>query len=206
MKLVYVYVLGALLAYLIGTFSPSYILAKAKNTDMKGKGTGNLGASNTTLLLGWKWGVVVGAMDILKACIPIVISKVVFSEYIYLPYVVAVCIIMGHIFPFYLKFRGGKGFATFFGSMLGLSWPSFILIGALFLIIVWVSDYMVAGTFSVIGMFPIYVGITTRNIILVLIILAASLVILLKHKENIKRIKNKEEVGIRAAFSGKKKD
>lgn len=201
----YVYICGSILAYLIGSFSPSYIIAKAKKKDIRSNGSGNLGASNTAILIGVKWGVFVGLVDILKACIPIICAKFFFSEYTYLPYIVATCTILGHIFPFYLKFRGGKGFATFFGSILGLNWLAFIIIGAIFLVVVWVTDYIVVGTFSTITLFPIYVGITTLNLIFVGIILLASLVILYKHRENIVRIKNREEFGLRESLRGKHK-
>lgn len=201
----YIYVIGAVIGYLIGTISPSYIIARAKKKNLRGGGSGNLGASNTAILLGWQYGVLVGFLDILKALVPIVIAKLAFTEYEYLPYIIATCIILGHMFPFYLKFKGGKGFATFFGSVLGLHWPAFIIIGLIFLIVVGVSDKMALGTFTVISLFPIYIGVVDRNLIYVGIVLVASIVIFIKHIENIKRLAKKEEIGVREALAGKHK-
>lgn len=201
----YIYVAGAILAYLIGTISPSLIIAKLKKKDLRGGGSGNLGASNTAILLGWQLGVLVGVLDILKAFIPIMVAKYFLSDYEFLPYIVATCVILGHMFPFYLKFKGGKGFATFFGSVLGIHWLAFIIIGLIFLLVVGVSDKMALGTFTVITLFPVYIGIVDKNLIYVGIILIASFVIFLKHIENIRKMINKEEIGIREALAGKHK-
>lgn len=201
----YIYIVGAVLAYLIGTISPSLIIAKLKKKDLRGGGSGNLGASNTAILLGWQLGVLVGVLDILKAFIPIMLAKYLLSDYEYLPYIVATCVILGHMFPFYLKFKGGKGFATFFGSVLGLHWLAFIIIGLIFLMVVGASDKMALGTFTVITLFPVYIGVVDRNLIYVGIILIASIVISLKHIENIRKMINREEIGVREALAGKHK-
>lgn len=201
----YIYIAGAIFAYLIGTISPSLIIAKLKKKDLRGGGSGNLGASNTAILLGWKLGVLVGVLDILKAFIPIMVAKYFLSDYEFLPYIVATCVILGHMYPFYLKFKGGKGFATFFGSILGIHWLAFIIIGLIFLLVVGISDKMALGTFTVISLFPIYIGIVEKNMIYVGIILIASVIIFLKHIENIRKLINKEEIGIREALAGKHK-
>lgn len=201
----YIYIAGAILAYLIGTISPSLIIAKLKKKDLRGGGSGNLGASNTAILLGWQLGVLVGVLDILKAFIPIMVAKYFLSDYEFLPYIVATCVILGHMYPFYLKFKGGKGFATFFGSILGIHWLAFIIIGLIFLLVVGISDKMALGTFTVISLFPIYIGIVEKNMIYVGIILIASVIIFLKHIENIRKLINKEEIGIREALAGKHK-
>lgn len=201
----YIYIAGAILAYLIGTISPSLIIAKLKKKDLRSGGSGNLGASNTAILLGWQLGVLVGVLDILKAFIPIMVAKYFLSDYEFLPYIVATCVILGHMYPFYLKFKGGKGFATFFGSILGIHWLAFIIIGLIFLLVVGISDKMALGTFTVISLFPIYIGIVDKNMIYVGIILIASVIIFLKHIENIRKLINKEEIGIREALAGKHK-
>lgn len=201
----YIYIAGAILAYLIGTISPSLIIAKLKKKDLRSGGSGNLGASNTAILLGWQLGVLVGVLDILKAFIPIMVAKYFLSDYEFLPYIVATCVILGHMYPFYLKFKGGKGFATFFGSILGIHWLAFIIIGLIFLLVVGISDKMALGTFTVISLFPIYIGIVDKNMIYVGIILIASVIIFLKHIENITKLINKEEIGIREALAGKHK-
>ena len=66
-----VYIVGAVIAYLLGCINTAFIVAKCKKKDLRSGGSGNLGASNTTLLLGWKWGVFVGVCDILKGFVPV---------------------------------------------------------------------------------------------------------------------------------------
>ena len=200
----YAYIIGAIIAYLLGGISPSYIIAKVKNKDIRSHGSGNLGASNTVILLGAKWGVLVGVIDILKAFIPVTIAKYCFPEYVWLPYVVACCAILGHVFPFYLKFKGGKGTATYFGSMLGLHPIAFVVIGLIFLIVTFSTDYIVIGTYTVISRFPLYLLIFL-SVIPTSIMLIGSTVVAVKHRGNIVKIINKEEIGLRAAFSGKHK-
>lgn len=198
------YIVAAVVAYLIGTFSPALLVSRRKNIDFRSGGSGNLGASNTAIMAGLKWGVIVGLSDILKACIPVLVAKFLFSEYIYLQYVVATCVILGHIFPFYLHFKGGKGFATFFGSILGIHWLAFIIIGLIFLLVVFLSDKIVIGTFTTITLFPVYIWLVDRNIWFVAIILVATLVIYHKHHENIRRLLKGEEFGLREVILKKK--
>lgn len=199
----YVYFLGALLAYLIGTISPSLIIATVKKKDIRAHGTGNLGASNTTILLGWKWGVFVGVMDIMKSFIPITVAKLCLSDYTYLPYVIGAFAVLGHIFPFYLKFKGGKGLATYFGAMLGISWPAFIVIGAVFLVVTFSTDYIVVGTYTVITMFPIYLYYFVGDYTIFALFVLIWFIIGYKHRKNIVRIIKGEEVGLFEAFSKK---
>jgi len=199
----YVYILGALIAYLIGSFSTAFLLAKILKKDIRRGGTGNLGASNTTLTLGWKWGVLVGAVDILKGFVVVFVAVTFFKEYEYLPYIAASMAIIGHIFPFYLKFRGGKGFATLMGCILGYNPIVFVIAGILVIIITFASDYIVFATLTMLIGFPVFVGIYTHNIIYALILAIASVCILSKHFENFRKIIKKEEIGIRSSFTKK---
>lgn len=200
----YIYWVIGIIAYLLGSISPSYVIAMAKKKDIRGNGSGNLGASNTAILLGLKWGIFVGAVDILKAFIPVAILKYAFPEYEYGAAIAAVCAVLGHMFPFYLKFKGGKGTATYFGAMLGLSPLAFCGIGLIFLIVTYLTDYIVIGTFVMIILFPIYLLIFD-NIYVMAIMCIASFMVAFKHRANIVRIIKKEEIGLRAAVSGKHK-
>lgn len=198
-----VYILGALAAYLIGSINTAFFLSKVLKKDLRSGGSGNLGASNTTLLLGWKWGVFVGVCDILKGFAVVFISRMFFKDYAYLPYICASMAIIGHIFPFYLKFQGGKGFATLCGCILGYNWIVFIIAAVLIAVITFATDYIVLATLTMIISFPVYVGITTHNIIYPLILAVGSIVIFIKHIPNYKRIIKKEEIGIRSSFTKK---
>ena len=74
-----VYILGALIAYLAGSINTAFIISKILKKDIRSGGSGNLGASNTTLTLGWKWGVFVGAVDILKGAVVVFVARTFFA-------------------------------------------------------------------------------------------------------------------------------
>lgn len=204
MKIYIIYIISIVIAYMVGSISTSLIISKAKNKDLRAGGSKNLGASNTTLLMGWKYGVLVGVCDILKGTIVVLLAKWIFPEYTYLPFCVAVAAVLGHIFPFYLKGRGGKGFATYLGIILGLDWRFFLIIGISVILITIITDYIVLGTFTTVVTFPVWLFFMNPLKWAFLIPVIASLVIIIKHLENIKRIVKKEELGLRASFQKKK--
>ena len=114
------YVLIALVGYLLGTSSMAFYLSIMTKKDVRKSGSGNLGASNTMALLGWKAAVLVGAHDIGKAWLAVLLAKWIFPNVAYAGAVAGVASVIGHIFPFYLKFKGGKGLASYIGLTAGL--------------------------------------------------------------------------------------
>ena len=108
---------------------------------------------------------------------------------------------IGHIFPFYLNFQGGKGFASFIGLILALDWKFFLVILLVVLIITFVSDYIVLGTLTTIISFPVYLLISHVGMIIIGAVMTASVVIFIKHFINLKRIFTGEEIGLRRALS-----
>ena len=129
-----VYALGfIILGYLIGSSSMSFYISKAKKVNLKEEGSKNLGASNTLALMGKKAGLAVLVHDVLKSFLVIPIIRlcmhIPYNQVGWLLAIGGVFAVVGHIFPFYLKFKGGKGFATYVGIMLGLDWRFFIIIG-----------------------------------------------------------------------------
>ena len=194
---------SALGGYLIGIFNLSYILAKAKGFDIRTRGSNNPGASNATLTLGWKAGVTVALADILKATAAVLLSRLVFASEL-----AALCaglaVVMGHMYPFWLKFKGGKGFASFAGMALGVDWRYFAIIGAAVILIILLSDYIVLGTLTAVISFPVSYGIVLGRLLPPLLVTAVSLIIIVKHIPNFKRIRRGEEQSVLAAFRKKK--
>lgn len=200
-----VYILGAVIAYLVGSINTAFIVATLKKKNLRSGGSGNLGASNTAILLGFKWGLFVGIVDILKGFVLVIISKYVLSDYSYLPYIVTSAVIIGHIFPFYLKFKGGKGFASLVGCIFGFDWRVGLVAAVLIIAITVISDYIVLATLTTIILYPITVGIMTHSIINPLILSVSLICIFIKHLPNFKRIIKKEEIGFRSSFDKKHK-
>lgn len=196
------YIFAILLGYLLGCSSMSYYLAKWNGVDIRSKGSKNLGASNAMMLMGWKAGILVGVHDIGKAALAVILANMIFPGIPHIGAVVGVACVWGHIFPFYLKFKGGKGFASFLGMALAINWKFTLVLLVVVVIVTLVTDYIVVGTMTSILSFPTYMGIATQSYVLPLIILAASVLIIYKHRENLVRIYKGTEIGFRSANRG----
>ena len=176
--------------YLMGSIPFGYILTKIfLKKDIRDVGSGNIGATNA-LRTGNKFiGYTTLFFDILKAIIPIVYIKFNFPEFLY---IASLCIFLGHVFPVWLKFKGGKGVATYVGILFALN----IYLGLIFLIS-WLITFAIFKFSSLASLvasisIPIYLLILARfdQVIFFTIMFV---LIFFTHKENIKRLKNKEE-------------
>lgn len=196
------YVLVIFGAYLLGSSSMSFYLSKIKGVDIRKKGSKNLGASNAMIILGWKAGVLVGIHDIGKAVLAVLAAKLIFPELPYIGVIAGVASVLGHIFPFYLKFKGGKGFASFVGMLLALNWRYALILIVVIALVTLLTDYIVCGTVTAVVVSPVYFGIAEKNIMFPLILLIATGVILYKHRENFVRIYKGTEIGFRSANRG----
>jgi len=190
-------------AYLLGCSNMAFYLCKLKKVDIRSAGSGNLGASNAMILLGWPAGIAVGAHDIGKAALAVILARIAFADLPYITAVAGVACVMGHMFPFFLRFKGGKGFASYIGMMLALNWKFGLIVLVLVVLVTLITDYIVVGTVTTTVLTPIYMGISQRSVHFALILLIATLVILYKHRENFVRIAKGTEIGFRGASKGK---
>lgn len=193
------YILCILIGYILGNFNTAYIIGRIKGFDIRTKGSTNAGASNATITMGWYIGVLVGICDIMKAFISVLICKMIFPELELAGIVAGVSCILGHIFPFYLKFQGGKGFASYLGMILALDWKFFLIIGVTIIIITVITDYIALATLTTVIVYPIYLIFTNIESIVPLIVAIASVVMIFKHISNIKKIISGQEIGLRSA-------
>ena len=199
------YILAVVMGYLLGCSNLAYYISRAAKKDIRQSGSGNLGASNATILLGWKAGVAVAVHDAGKALLAVILANVFFSNLAHVGAAAGVAAVLGHIFPFYLKFKGGKGTASFIGMTLALNWKLALAVLAIMVLATIVTDYLVIGTFSAITVVPAYMGIFAQNLLLMAIICVASCAIFWKHRENIGRMIRKEEIGLRSTLRGDKR-
>lgn len=199
------YFLAAVTGYLLGCSNLAYYISAAAKKDIRRDGSGNLGASNATILFGWKAGIAVAVHDIGKAALAVILAKLLFPGLENAGAVAGVAAVLGHIFPFYLKFKGGKGTASFFGLTLALNWKLALLAAVILVLATVITDYIVIGTFSTIVTVPLYVGFFAHNLILAAIVCIASFTIFYKHLENIGRMIRREEIGLRSTLRGEKR-
>ena len=196
------YVIVILLSYILGSSNMAKYLAAIKKVDLTAGGSGNLGASNAVILMGWGAGVLTALHDIGKSALAVILARLVFPDAPYIGAAAGVAAVLGHIFPFWMKFKGGKGFASYLGMTLALHWKFAIAVLLLVVVVTLITDYIVAATTTTIVLVPIGLGILTQSWILPLILLIASLVIAWKHRENYIRIYNGTEIGFRKAGRG----
>ena len=199
------YLIASLLGYALGCSNLAYYFSLAKKHDIRQSGTGNLGASNATVLFGWKAGVAVAVHDAGKALLAVLLAKLLLPDLEYAGVIAGVAAVLGHIFPFYLRFKGGKGTASFVGLTLALNWKLALAAIVILLLAAVITDYIVIGTFSIIVTVPLYMGFFAHNLILMSIICVASFAIFWKHRENIGRMLRKEEIGLRSTIRGDKR-
>ena len=196
------YGLVLLLSYLIGCSSMALYVSKYKKVDLQKAGSGNLGASNTMILLGWKPAIIVGLHDIGKAVLAVVLAKLLCPDLPLIQAGAGVACVLGHMFPFYLRFKGGKGFASYLGMTLALNWKFALVVMVIVVIVTLISDYIVVGTVTTIVIVPAYMGYANRSLLLAAILCIATAVMLYKHRDNFSRILNGTEVGLRRANRG----
>lgn len=199
------YLAVILLSYLVGTSSMTLYLSKLQNINMRAGGSGNLGASNAVILMGWKAGVLVAIHDIGKAYLAVWLAQRCFPTLPYIGAVAGVASVMGHIFPFYLHFKGGKGFASFWGMTVALDWKLGLVLFVAGVVLTVLTNYIVVGTVTITLSSPLYLGITRQDWLLCAIVFFASAVIWYKHRENFVRIRNGTEIGFRSAAKGEHK-
>ena len=184
------YLIIGIASYLMGSIPFGLVLTKVfLRKDIREIGSGNIGATNVLRTGNNLIGYSTLILDITKAVVPVIYVKINLPELIY---IASLCAFLGHVFPIWLKFKGGKGVATYVGILFSLN----ILFGLVFTI-GWVLVFLLfrySSLSSIIGSLsiPVYLLITnqTNNVIFFGIMFV---LIFFTHRENIKRLKNKEE-------------
>jgi acyl phosphate:glycerol-3-phosphate acyltransferase len=181
-------IIYALLAgYIIGNFSPAYILVRIiKKGDIRNFGSGNAGMANTNRVLGFKWALLVFALDALKGVAAVLVGRLFFGEIGGL--IGGLGAVIGHNWPVVLGFHGGKGVATSAGVAMALSLITFGILLGVFILVVAVWRYMSLGSIMVGILLPLSLlifGNPVREILLGIILAA---MILFQHRANIQRL------------------
>lgn len=200
------FITAALIGYCLGNFQTSYILGRlVKKVDIRQLGNGNAGASNATKTLGWKYGIIIALVDILKAVLAVAIVRQLYPNSHVLFFVVGFFTILGHIFPILLGFRGGKGTASLIGMVLCIEYKIGILLILLLASITIVTDYIALGTIIVVSLLPILVHLFGYSNHSVIICIFIALLSIYKHLPNIKNIISKKEPGLRDTLKKRRK-
>jgi glycerol-3-phosphate acyltransferase PlsY len=196
-------------AYLLGSIPFGLLIAKAHGKDLRSIGSGNIGATNVSRALGRKWAYFCFVLDVLKGLIPMLVTMLIAKPGGIIPLllwlVVGCSAIMGHIFPIYVKFKGGKGVATSFGVALGL-WPYYticvLFAAGVWVVVVLIWRYVSLASIAASVTFPLVLFLAMifmpdwafTNLWPILITsIAIPVMVIIRHRENIKRLREGTE-------------
>lgn len=188
-------------AYLLGSIPTAVWIGKYfYNIDVREYGSGNAGATNVFRVLGKKAGIPVLLIDVLKGFVAVSLANssdytVGSNQFINLQLVLGIASLVGHIFPIFASFRGGKGIATLLGIILAiLPFAAFISIG-IFIVVLLVSSYVSLGSMTAAVAFPIIVilGFKTTTPSLIIFSILIAIMVLITHQKNIERLLRREE-------------
>ena len=179
-----------IISYLMGSIPFGFILTKIfLKKDIREIGSGNIGATNALRTGNKTIGYSTLVLDILKAVVPVIYVKIFYQDFLYIS---SLCAFLGHIFPIWLKFKGGKGVATYVGILFAINIYFGIIFTISWFITFFISKYSSLSSLVGAASIPIYLLILSKfdqgiffTIMFVLIFFT--------HRENIKRLKNKEE-------------
>lgn len=204
--------LACIVAYLLGSVPFGLVLGLLKGVDIRETGSGNIGATNLARAVGRRWGYLAFLLDFAKGCGPVLAVRAavgaspeqfLLARHGWLVILVGLCAVLGHVFPVYLKFRGGKGVATAFGVVVALAWVSTLIAAG-----VWVVLYLLTRTVSVASLGAAIVlptavafvrdgGATDSYIPVQVLTAVCALLIVFRHHENIRRLLRGEEHSFR---------
>ncbi len=188
--------------YFCGCFSTGYFVGKANNIDIRSHGSGNAGATNTLRTLGWKAGAITFFGDALKAAIPIIAFRLMFPDiepsWMLYGLYLAIGVTLGHNFPFYLNFKGGKGIAVMGGTIFALcDWKVTLATIVIFAVTVALTRYVSLGSLIIAWILPLNIilayGISSDTLHMLVLSLFITVLAYFRHRENIKRLINGTE-------------
>ena len=179
-----------IISYLMGSVPFGFILTKIfLKKDIREIGSGNIGATNALRTGNKTIGYSTLVLDILKAVAPVIYVKIFYQDFLY---IASLCAFLGHVFPIWLKFKGGKGVATYVGILFSINIYFGIIFAISWFITFFISKYSSLSSLVGAASIPIYLLILTQFdqgiFFMIMFVL-----IFFTHRENIKRLKNKEE-------------
>ena len=183
-------ILSIIISYLMGSIPFGLILTKIfLKKDIREIGSGNIGATNVIRTGNKIVGYITLSLDILKAVIPIIFVKIYYTDFLFLA---SLCAFIGHVFPVWLKFNGGKGVATYVGILFAINIYFGIIFALSWFVIFAITKFSSLSSLIASVSVPVYLLITGqfKDIFFFIIMFV---LIFFTHRENIKRLKNKEE-------------
>ena len=186
-------VLSSVIAYLLGSINTAIILSAIKGKDIRKEGSGNAGATNTLRVMGKKAAALVALFDGLKGVVAVLISRLICTllcvDSPVSLYFSALFVMLGHVYPLYFSFKGGKGVMTTIAVIFMLDWKIGFVLFAVCIAIMLISGYVSLGSCIGALLFPILVAIVhTEDVVFIVIAALIGALAIFKHRSNIKRL------------------
>lgn len=199
-----------LVGYFIGSLHGSFLAQWVSGVKVKEQGVKNSGASNATIVLGWKFGILVALIDIGKGFIAVLLLRFMlhtnsfFEHSPTLLLLMGTAVVLGHNYPLWMKFDGGKGTASLIGIMFAIDWTMGFIGLSLLILVTLITDYLPIGVLFLYLTLLVYVFWFTVGFWPTLISLALFTLAIWKHRENILRIRSRTEPKVSAVLKKKK--
>lgn len=202
-------ILWLLAGYLVGAIPTSYLVARlVRGIDLREHGSRNLGATNLYRVLGWRYAVPVGAFDLAKGAVPVAVFGPAAGDGAFIPLLIGIVAVLGHVFSPFVGFRGGKGVATGAGVVLGLAPLAFLVAFAIWATMVATTGYVSLASITAAAFYPgaVYLLHPARRETIWLDVLLALMIIVL-HRANIRRLRDGTEsrFGRRGVAAGERR-
>ncbi|MBP7027547.1 MAG: glycerol-3-phosphate 1-O-acyltransferase PlsY, partial [Bacteroidales bacterium] len=190
-------VIAVVLAYLAGSIPSAVWAGKLfHGIDVREHGSGNAGATNTVRVLGWKTGIPVLIFDLFKGWLAVMLPEFLDAApegsepMMVLQIVCGMAAILGHVFPLFAGFRGGKGVATTFGVLLALHPLLTLTCAGIFLLVLFISGYVSLSSMTAVAMFPILLVTVFRtpSTLLIMFSIVVAVAVIITHAKNIRRL------------------
>lgn len=194
------YIYCTLIGYGLGSVSFATIFSKFKSVNLKENGTKNLGATNAMLVMGKGIGFMVMLLDVMKTVIAIIIARAIFPSFAAAGVLTGTSAMLGHIFPFYMKFKGGKGLACFGGMILALDPVLCIFMLILCVALMIIANHSVIVPYTAAVVFPLLYGMGHPDTEIICISIIAGVILALRHVPDIIRAKEGGDTKIRDFF------
>lgn len=180
-----------LAGYLLGSVPTGVLVGRVAGRDPRRGGSGNIGASNVTRTVGRAWGLVTLAVDVLKGLAPAsaALRLAVDAEATTVAAAAAFAAVIGHCFPVWLRFRGGKGVATAFGGMAALAWPVAVVAALVWVGLVFITRVPALGSLAAAVLFVLLTGIYGEPFAVHLFAIATGLVLVVRHRSNLRALR-----------------
>jgi glycerol-3-phosphate acyltransferase PlsY len=182
-------------SYLLGAIPTSYLAARyGAGINLREHGSKNLGATNVYRVLGWKYAVPVGLFDVAKGAVPVALFGPLAGDEPWIPILLGVAAVVGHVYPVFVRFKGGKGVATAAGAVLALAPAALGVSAVVWVLVLAVTGYVSAASMLGAVLFPFAARLTNpENPYIFGLGIALAAFILITHRSNIRRLASGEE-------------